>query len=360
MKLFRARPALAPADEVTRLRAALAKTRKPESLDGLRRRHELGCALMKAGDWPAAEVLFAELAPAQARVVGARHPTTLAAWTNLALSLAEQGRPDEAVPVLEQTAEVYERTWGAKEPGTFQTRLNLALVLSVAGRYAEALDVLETHRRSCAAEVGPAHMATRVAGYRQLTVLRVLERFDEAERLLAELASLATTDRSRDSAAGVGLLIRAERGDPQPAVAPLRELVARHGTGGFRELLAAVLLRAGEAREAAELLGSILAALPDHRRESLLIRGLLAHAYLEMGDLDRAEREAGALLAAGAWPSGHPTPVAAQVTLARVAARRGHREEARRGLEAAVVALNAALGPTHSRTLETAAWLSEV
>ncbi|MEV4597526.1 tetratricopeptide repeat protein [Amycolatopsis sp. NPDC049253] len=293
-------------------------------------------------------------------MTGARHPNTLAAWMNLALSLAEQGRPDEAVPLLVRIAEAYERTWGAKAPGTFQARPNLALVLGVAGRYAEALDVLETHRRSCAAEVGPAHVATQTAGYRQVTVLRALERFDEAECLLAELLPFAATERLRDSVAAVGLVIRAERGDPQTAVAPLRELVARHGAEGFRELLAAVLLLVGEAGEAAELLGSILAASPDHTRKTLVVRGSLARAYLETGDLDGAEREAGVLLAAGAWPPGHPTPVSAQATLARVAARRGHREEARRGLEAAVVALDAVLGPAHSRTLETAAWLGEV
>ncbi|MEU4668516.1 tetratricopeptide repeat protein [Amycolatopsis sp. NPDC023774] len=165
MKLFRSRPATGAADEDTRLRAALAKVRNPESLPALRRRHDLGRALMTAGDWPAAEALFAELAPVLARVVGARHPNTLAAWTNLALSQAEQGRPDEAVPVLVRTAEAYERTWGAKEPGTFQARLNLALVLEVAGRYTEALDVLDTHWRSCAAELGPVHAVTRVNRY---------------------------------------------------------------------------------------------------------------------------------------------------------------------------------------------------
>ncbi|MET7997429.1 tetratricopeptide repeat protein [Amycolatopsis sp. NPDC005232] len=348
------------ADEVARLRAVLAKARDPESLAALERRFDLGCLLMKTGDWPAAEVLFAELAPAEARVVGARHPNTLAAWTNLALSQVEQGRPDEAIPVLAQTAEAYERTWGAKQPGTFHARLLVAQALVVAARYAEALDVLDTHLRTCAAELGPAHAVTLTIGYGKVSVLRALDRFDEAERLLAELASHATTDRRRDTAAAIGLVIRAGRGDPRAAIAPLRELLARHGTDAFREALATALRRAGEAEEAAALLGSILAGRPEHSRESLLIRSSLARAYLETGNLDAAEHEAGAALTAGAWPLGHPALLAAHATLARVAACRGHREEALRGLETVVAGLTAVLGPAHSRTLEAAAWLSEV
>ncbi|MEU4668515.1 hypothetical protein AB0F91_11175 [Amycolatopsis sp. NPDC023774] len=160
--------------------------------------------------------------------------------------------------------------------------------------------------------------------------------------------------------AAIGLVVRAQRGDPAAVVAPLRELLARHGTAGFREALATALLLAGEAEEAADLLGSVLAARSKPSRGSLLIRGSLARAHLEAGHLDAAEREAGVVLATGAWPAGHPALLAAQATLARVVARRGHREEAIRGLEAVVAGFGAALGPGHTRTREAAAWLGEM
>ncbi|MGW4486132.1 tetratricopeptide repeat protein [Amycolatopsis sp. NPDC004368] len=360
MKLFRARTAPAPADETARLREALVKARNPESQTALHRKHHLGVLLMTAAEWSAAEAVFAELAPVQGRVLGPRHPSTLAAWTNLALSQAQQGRPDEAVPVLARTAEVYERTWGAKERGTFEARLHLAHVLVVAARFTEALDVLDTHRRSCAAELGPAHAVTLATAARKVALLCELDRHEEAEREAAELITLATTDLARDRMTALGLVIRAERGDSARVVAPLRELLARHGTRGLRAALATAMLRAGEAEEAAALLSSVLAAGPKSSHRSLLVRGELARAHLEAGHLDDAEREATAVLAARAWPAGHPALLTAQATLARAAHRRGRRAEAIEGLEAVITGFSAVLGPDHSCTVEAAGWLGEV
>ncbi|MER6902088.1 tetratricopeptide repeat protein, partial [Amycolatopsis sp. NPDC000740] len=314
MGLFRTKPE--PVDEIAALQAALAKARNPKSAPNLRRRLLLGQLLLKNEDWAAGERHYADLVPALTEEFGPRGPDTLAAWANLAYCQTSQARPAEAIPLLERTAEVFEATWGARQPGTFKTQLLLAEAYGVAAQYEDALAVLDAHVDYCTAELGPAHARTRAGRRRKVVMLRALARYETAEQLLSAEDAFGETDEQRDA---LLLVVRAEIGDPEAAIAPLRELFEKRPELG--ESLATVLLLAGQAPEAADLLRQ---ALGEARgRGALTLRTTLARACVESGDLDGAKQSARAVLAAGAWPAGHPMVLGLRATLARVAASGG-------------------------------------
>ncbi|EFL06489.1 predicted protein [Streptomyces sp. AA4] len=349
--LFRTKPE--PADEVAALQAALAKARNPNSAPNLRRRLLLGQLLLKNENWAAAEQHYADLIPALTDTFGPRGPNTLAAWANLAYCQTSQGRPAEAIPLLERTAEAFEETWGARQPGTFHTQLLLAEAYGVAAQYEDALAVLDAHIDYCTAEVGPAHPRTKAGRRRKITMLRTLNRYEAVEQMLSDEDSLCDTDKHRDGIRGLRLVVQAETGDPGPAIAPMRELFEKRPE--LAEFLAAVLLKAGQASEAADLLRQ---ALGEARgRGALVLRGALARAGVESGNLDEAEHAARTVLAAGAWPAGHPKVLGLRATLARAAAQRGDRAGAAAELESVVAGLEATLGDTHPITVEAAGWL---
>ncbi|WP_208720134.1 tetratricopeptide repeat protein [Amycolatopsis circi] len=353
MGLFRTKPE--PADEVVALQAALAKARNPRSVPNLRRRLLLGQLLLKNEDWATGERHYTDLVPALTDEFGPREPNTLAAWANLAYCQTSQGRPAEAIPLLERTAEAFEETWGARQPATFKTQLFLAEAYGVAAQYEDALAVLDAHVDYCAAELGPAHALTRAGRRRKVVMLRALARYETAEQLLSDGEALCETDEQRDAFRGLLLVVRAEIGDPEAAIAPVRELFEKWPKLG--ESLATVLLLAGQAREAADLLRQ---ALGEARgRGALIVRGALARACVESGNLDEAEQAARAVLAAGAWPAGHPVVLSLRATLARAAAQRGDRAGAAAELESVVAGLKAVLGAAHPRVAEATGWLAE-
>ncbi|MBB1153383.1 tetratricopeptide repeat protein [Amycolatopsis dendrobii] len=353
MGLFRTKRE--PADEVAALQAALAKARNPKSVPNLRRRLLLGQLLLKNETWAAGERHYTDLVPALTDEFGPREPNTLAAWANLAYCQMSQGRPAEAIPLLERTAEAFEETWGARQPGTFKTRLLLAEAYGVAAQYEDALAVLDAHVDYCAAELGPAHALTRAGRRRKVIMLRALARYETAEQLLSAEDAFCETDEQRDALRGLLLVVRAEIGDPEAAIAPMRELFEKRPAQG--ESLAAVLLLAAQAPEAADLLRQALGQA--RGRGALTIRSVLARACVESGNLAEAEQSARAVLAAGAWPAGHPMVLGLRATLARAATRRGDRAGAAAELESVAAGLKAVLGEAHPRVAQATGWLAE-
>ncbi len=319
----------------------------------------MGQLLVKEADWPAAERHYADLVPALTDTFGPREPNTLAAWANLAYCQTMRGRPAEAIPLLERTAELYEETWGARQPATFQTQLFLAEAYGVAAHYEDALAVVDAHVDYCTAELGPAHRRTKTGRRRKVVPLRALARYAAAETLLSDEDSLADTVEERDAVRALRLVVQAESGNAASTVGPVRELCAQRPSATLRECLATVLLEAGQAAEAAELLRDALDELPVRRRGALQLRSALAQAELESGNLVEAEHSARTVLAAGAWPTGHPTVLGLRATLARAAAQRGAQTGAAEELRAVVAGLTAVLGDEHPRTVQAAAWLAQ-
>jgi hypothetical protein len=79
-----------------------------------------------------------------AQTLGADHPGTLSAFTNLAYAYRlPAGRTAEAIPLLERTLAGRERVLGADHPDTLTSRNSLARAYRAAGRTAEAILLLE-------------------------------------------------------------------------------------------------------------------------------------------------------------------------------------------------------------------------
>ncbi|MFD2473762.1 tetratricopeptide repeat protein [Amycolatopsis silviterrae] len=353
MGLFRANPAA----EMTRLRKKLAKAADPDSPESLAMRHRIGLLLVETGDWPAAEEHYTELADAQVRAEGDRHPGTLGAWLNLATAKAALGDVEDAVHLMASTVDIYEEAIGLDDPATMQAQLMLSEMYSLSGEYDEALDVLSRHLNACVDTFGEYHETTIAGARRKVNVLRVLGRFDEARSLNGGLNRKPRNDYERDSARAVDLLIRAETGDAKIVRHKAREFAEQYRTQEFVEVLAAVLLRAGEPAEATELYRAVLSG--QSAAPQWVLAGELARAYLESGQLDAAETLARELVSADGLPDGHPLKLGFRATLARVARERGRDAEAERELEAVVAGLTEAFGPKHPDVVEVAGWLKK-
>ncbi|MET9267898.1 tetratricopeptide repeat protein [Amycolatopsis sp. NPDC004079] len=352
MALFRANPAA----EIAKLRKKLAKAADPDSPESLAMRHRIGILLVETGDWPAAEEHYTELADAQVRVEGDQHPGTLGAWLNLATAKAALGQTEDAVQLMESTVDIYEAVSPA-DPATLRAQLMLSEMYSLSGEYDEALAVLSKHLNACVDKFGEYHESTIAGARRKVSVLRTLGRYDEAGSLNSGLSRKPRDDYERDSARAVGLLIRAEAGEAKTVQYKARELAEQYRTPEFVEVLAAVLLRAGEPAEAAELYRAVLSAQPAAQQWGPA--GELARAYLESGQLDSAETLAGEIAAADGLPDGHPLKLGARATLARVARERGRDAEADRELAAVAAGLTEAFGPKHPDVVEVSGWLEK-
>jgi len=356
MRLFRGKAAAG--DDLAAVRTTLAKGRAPASVPNLRKRMKQGEALFEQADWPAAERYYTELIPALTDTMGPRSVSTLASWADLATCQTMQGRAAEAIPVLAQTAQLFRETWGAQKAGTFQTQLVLADACTAAAQYEDALAVLDACLAYCAAEVGLVHKWSRLGRQRKVYVLRILARFEEAENELRVEDSFAQTDEERDTVRALQLVVRAESG-ATTSLAPMRELFVRRQSDLLRECLATVLLEAGQAAEAADHFRALLDGLPVRSRNALHLRAALARACVENGELDEAEHAAQTVLAAAAWPSGHPMTLSVRATVARIAARRGDRAGAVAELQAVAAGLTAVFGDGHPDVAQVVAWQAE-
>ncbi|QYN17315.1 hypothetical protein [Amycolatopsis sp. DSM 110486] len=312
VKFFRSRPV----DEASALRGSVAWSRGREGARDLLERFGVAVRLGELGEWRDAEPVFRELVPPMTREFGPRSKETLGLWVQLAMSWSGQGRPDEAVPLLAETEDVYEQTWGA-EAATIWCRRMLVEALGVANRMDERVAASASVVRYCAAELGDADPLTREARFGDLIALCDVDRQDEALRELAEkIVPFLKKPFDLDWAEAARLEITAEQGDPALAVPPLRELAARHPRHGFfRQCLADVLVLTDDHPEAASLLTSLVAESWSGWRQTLRNRGTLAQIH---PDPEVAAFHARAVLAAVAWPVGHPEVVAAQEVLDRL------------------------------------------
>ena len=79
-----------------------------------------------------------EVLAVKQRVLGAEHPDTLTAAGNLAASLSNQGKHDEAEKMQREVLAVEKRVLGAEHPDTLTAAGNLALSLARQGKHDEA------------------------------------------------------------------------------------------------------------------------------------------------------------------------------------------------------------------------------
>ncbi len=121
------------------------------------------------------------------RVHGLRHPNSLRAMNNKAITLMQLNRTDEALPLLEQTLNLRTETLGAAHPETLRSRLNLGGLLSRLEQHEEALALLEEVVEQRRLLLGHNHLDTLQAEEVLTGILMRMGRHDEADKVIARV-----------------------------------------------------------------------------------------------------------------------------------------------------------------------------
>jgi Tetratricopeptide repeat len=138
---------------------------EPEHPGALAARSELAYSIGQDGDAAAARDQFAVLLPVAKRVLGPMHPDTLTSRHNLANFAGYAGDAATAQDQFAALLPVAERVLGADSPDTLAARFNLAYWTGHAGDAAAARDqfaaLLSVRERIC----GPEHAETLAVWY---------------------------------------------------------------------------------------------------------------------------------------------------------------------------------------------------
>ncbi|MFF2996233.1 FxSxx-COOH system tetratricopeptide repeat protein [Streptomyces sp. NPDC057950] len=97
------------------------------------------------------------------RLLGKRHPSTLASYSNLATAYQEAGDLQRAIPLFESNLAAVERLLGAEHRDTLASRSNLALAYRDAGDLQRAIPLLESNLADTERILGAEHRDTLVS-----------------------------------------------------------------------------------------------------------------------------------------------------------------------------------------------------
>jgi class 3 adenylate cyclase/tetratricopeptide (TPR) repeat protein len=274
-------------------------------------------------------------------------------WAEQSAQYWVEGDNDQAIDTARRSLEI------AEEAGDVRLRalalFRLGLGLNAVGDYVDAAEALAASCRMLEGElrferIGTAGTTSVIGGGYLVFTLCELGRFDEAERLLADLVTLAAETRDIYSIASAQLtrsIVAIARGDAATAV-PLLETLLTHAKAGgalavslfIQSMLGRAKFISGDAAGAIPLLLGKKEDVPEVRAQAHgLTKVWLAEALVALGRLDEADgtldvirreaerRREGGVLAYYLAAKG------------KVALARGRREEAatwfRRGLERA-------------------------
>ena len=114
-----------------------------ESMERLAAESNLATALFDQGKHAEAELMLRMLLEVHMRVLGAEHPNTLNTAGQLAVSVTakatkRQGNPAEAEAMNREVLGAHKRVLGAEHPATLTSTCNLAMSLTLQGKHAEA------------------------------------------------------------------------------------------------------------------------------------------------------------------------------------------------------------------------------
>lgn len=182
-----------------------------------------------------------------------------------ALDAYDQGRPDEARPVLEQLVRRY--------PDSFEATETLGLIAAEGGDFAAALPRLE---KACALRPSSGLALANLG-----TAYLKLKRNADAVRILQRAAAIDPKNRETQSALGQALMLMGRPADAATAFA-----AACANGPPDPDLLynrAVALLNAGKAKQAAE----VVAAVP-HAESSATVQSLWGEIAEKNGDFGAA------------------------------------------------------------------------
>jgi len=114
----------------------------PENPDTLHTISDLATTIAYEGRYPEAEKLQRELLDARGRVLGPEAPDTLQTKTGLSNTLTQEGHYDEAEKLLGEAMEAESRLFGPDNPRTVKAVYNMACLKARMGKREEAFKFL--------------------------------------------------------------------------------------------------------------------------------------------------------------------------------------------------------------------------
>jgi tetratricopeptide (TPR) repeat protein len=153
-----------------------------ESGERLAAESNLAVSLFQQGKSAEAEPIFRKVHAVEMRVYGAEHPHTLTSASNLASNLSYQGKYADAERIQREVLGVETRVLGAEHPYTLTTAGNLAESLMHQGKYTDAerirREVLGARKRV----LGPEHPSTLTSAANLAQSLEHQGNYADAER----------------------------------------------------------------------------------------------------------------------------------------------------------------------------------
>ena len=128
------------------------------------------------------------------KVLGPKHPDTLKAMNNLAVSFLADGRKDEGLELSEQSPELSREVLGPEHPLTFTFTSNLVQAYNEVGRVDEAMQLGKQLLGQLQRVLGPSDKQTSETRNRLARYYRAAERWADAAALQRERIALASTD----------------------------------------------------------------------------------------------------------------------------------------------------------------------
>jgi tetratricopeptide (TPR) repeat protein len=289
-------------------------------------RQRLGQAIGQQGRNSEAEQIYRQLLPAQQRVLGNKHPSTLST------------RHDLAEQMFRELATDQQAALGDQHPDTLTTRNLLARVIGLQGRHAEAEQMCRQILAGRQQILGDDHPETLHTRHNLAWMIGLQGRYAETEQLCRQLLA----DRQR-------IL-----GDGHPATLTTRLRLAR------------AVLEQDRYAEAEELCRQVLAdrqrILGDGHPATLTARNLLARPIVLQGRYAEAEQLYRRVLADRQQLLGnnHPDTMVTRNNLGWMLGLQGQYEQAAEILVQVLTDRRQILGDTHPDTLKTYHWLAQV
>jgi len=142
------------------------------------------------GQYAEAEKLLRQTLDIERRVLGPEHPDTLGSMNGLANTLADEGYDADAETVYRQTLDIERRVLGPQHHGTLKLMGNLGVILQEQGKYSEAeklqRETLDVGRRV----LGPEHPDTLAWMDNLANTLYQEGRYSESETLHREAVDI--------------------------------------------------------------------------------------------------------------------------------------------------------------------------
>ncbi|MES4906489.1 MULTISPECIES: serine/threonine-protein kinase [unclassified Streptomyces] len=161
----------------------------PNLLATLAVRHTIGMSLALQGRWEEAGQAHREVAAERERVLGPDHPDTLASRYEVAFALGRLGRHGDALGEYGRVAAGRERVLGPEHPDTLAARQETAFALSRLGRHFEAHQVYAAVLAARERTMGADHPDTLRCRHNLAFNLGRLGRLEECHRVACEVAA---------------------------------------------------------------------------------------------------------------------------------------------------------------------------